>query len=192
MNSPRSYSPELRCRGAAAVELLVFIPFLLLLLIGSADLARGMQIVVALDNAVRVGLTTAAHLLNEKDNTYKPIYYDRTSDGDIVIKSTLFTAVRDSVVGAGQPYLTPANVNPFPPPTSCRCPVYDSACTIAKPDPDCGKWVACAGPTVIKNCTAPEILMQVTVTTQMTYSFGGYFGLPKTLPVSRNAFMTVR
>lgn len=191
MKSRLFCSPQSCSRGAAAIELLVFIPFLMLLLIGSADLSRGMQIVVALDNAVRVGLTTAAHLLNEKDN-YKPTYYDRETDGDIVIKSTLFSAVRNAVVEAGQPYLAPANVNPYPPPTTCRCPVYDTSCAKAKPNPDCGKWVACAGPTAIRQCSAPEIMMQLTAATQMTYSFGGYFGLPETLPVSLSASMAVR
>lgn len=172
------------CLGAASLEFLILIPVLLLLLIGGSDLARSTQAVVAVNDSVRIGLTTASLLFNQKDADYKPIYYERKANGDIEIDQSLINDVTDSVVMAAPSYLNDDDVSVLTP--LCRCPDYD-------PTFSASGWVSCVGQSAIQNCSLyPQIKMEVSAETQISYSFSGYFGFPEFVTVSSTSEMVVR
>jgi Flp pilus assembly protein TadG len=84
-------------RGAATIELIIVLPFLLLLLVGSTDYARVMHTAVSLDSAVRVGVLTGVYILNQPDG------YTKDADGNITVSGDVYEAMQVAAVTEALP-----------------------------------------------------------------------------------------
>lgn len=102
-----------RQHAAATVELLIVMPFLLLIFLGSMDLARVIRTYIELNSAVRIGVTAGTRLLQQKEPT--PGW---RIEGDNSI--TILLPVADSMELAAENDLG-INITPDEKSVLCRC-----------------------------------------------------------------------
>lgn len=123
MNLHQIHTCFWRNRGAASVELVIFIPIMLILIIGIGTVAKVLDAILALESAMRVGLTTAVAKLGD-DQHWSCC---RDADGNVTVPSDVIGAAQDSAI-AESPYLISSPSNKDAPPVVnvfCRCPLFD-------------------------------------------------------------------
>ena len=185
--------------GGATVELVILlVPIFLLLLVG-ADFAKVMHALVSLDGAVRVGATTGVQLLNRTDASGSPIYFADSVNGDISFPADesghdVFFYIRKAAQSDAAPYtVEDAGVTIS---VWCRCPEYDRSFRSGEAnDGETSQLVAnCAADEVIRNCTIrpPEIILQVTLDSEVGLLLAGQWFFPDAQSLSRSALMTAR
>jgi hypothetical protein len=186
--------------GAASVELVILLLPILLLLIVGADFARVMHGLVALDSAVRVGVTTGAQLLNQTNESGDPIYFAEDTDGDITFPADdsghdVFYYILKAAQADAAPY--PMADDDVTISAWCRCPEYDPS--FRSGGANFGQSSAlvanCANDDdVLRNCETrpPEILLQVTVESQIEPILGARWVFPEVQQLSRSAVISAR
>jgi hypothetical protein len=162
-------------RGAATIELIIVLPFLLLLLVGSTDYARVMHTAVSLDSAVRVGVLTGVYILNQPDG------YTKDADGNITVSGDVYEAMQVAAVTEALPHTIPAPVAA----ASCRCPEYDQS------EPDSSDLGLCTDG-LIQDCEEPEIHLAMTATTQVDLTLQGWALPVGPVTIERTAIMAAR
>ncbi len=188
-----------QCTGAATVELVILLLPILFLLIVGADFARVMHALVSLDSAVRVGASTGAQLMNQTDESGSPMYYADSADGDITFPvdasgHNVFYYIRKAAqTDAGPLPVSDADVTIS---FWCRCPEFDPSFRAGKAnDGETSELVAgCAVDNVIRNCEIrpPEILLQVTLESEIDPVLGGRWVFPDVQELSRSVFISAR
>lgn len=173
--NPPLHQGRMRQRGAATIELIVVLPFLLLLLVGSTDYARIMHAAVSLDSAVRVGVTTGVYTLNQPDG------FTKDADGNITVSEDVFDAMRDAAVAEAQPHSIPAPEVA----ASCRCPEYDPS------GPDSSDLRLCTDE-LIQVCKDPEIHLTMTASAQVDLTLQGRALPVGPVTIERTAIMAAR
>lgn len=139
-------------RGSAIVELLIVLPFLLLILVGASDYARMMQAAVALDSAVRVGVATGSYRLNQ------PGGYTRAIDGTISVQQVAFDVMTAAARADADPSRHPLTFDEVI--AQCRCPLFDTS------NPGANNLGSCST-AVIRACADPEIHLKMRASTQV-------------------------
>ncbi len=152
--SPRPHCPLARWRGNAIIELLIVLPFLLLILVGATDYAKMMHAAVALDSAVRVGVATGSYRLNQSGG------YTRDTQGNISVQQVVFDAMTAAARADANPSKHPLTINAAEVIAQCLCPEFDPS------NPGANNLGLC-NTTIIRACSDPEIHLAMTASTQV-------------------------
>lgn len=180
MTYPLKFSRRKKQKAAAAIEFVIFLPFLVFFLIGSVDFARILQTRILIESGLRAGLTKGVSLLYNKKSSYL-----RDSDRNVVIPESVTAQMLTAAQNESASNITFQITS-----IGCRCPTFDLS---APSSPD-AIIKSCSGQTTIQSCVMlPEIFMEMSASAEVDLFYGGFFGLPDSFEFqNRTASLAVR